>query len=837
MEVTAPDSHSVYVEKLETYLCGHFGECILIPSKVNKTNDDGDKKIPLWPHKGVATSELWRRWMNNGSKDCSKGLVMIIRSGLIVIDVDNKELASTLELDYPELLQTATQETKKGFHYFFKRTTACDDNGIYDKSQGLMKDGNKLPIDIKTVCKNGTGGVISLYPSPDKKWLRPIYECEPLPIPETLVKFILDHSINKRTTNKKRTSKSDDNESTITSLSSMSGLLQVRSEQIQDQVQIIKALASMLTSQRADSYDSWMQVGWCLHNIGCSMVLPADTFLDDWIAFSKKSDKFEEGVCENLWEEMEFRTNGLGIGSLRMWAKEDDPEQYSSITCNWLELLLDKCFSKTQNDVAHVLYELYAKRFVCSGFTKNTWFEYKHHRWISIDGAYSIRRELSAYVFSLFEKKAAELKQKEVASLDEKEASVWKAKVKVFGELCLKLKTTGFKDGVIKECAEFFYTRDFESKLDTKKNLIGFENGVYDLEAGEFRSGQPDDYITFTTHYDYAMEDDPETEEEIMRFLQSIMPDDEMVRYILLVCAYMLHGHKSWEVFWFFVGVGRNGKGVLTTLLKVALGDYYYEPSITVVTAIQKSGSSPTPELARAKGKRVLSASEPDDGDKDTKFRVSKLKQLRGNDIIQVRALYKDCEEFTPQFGMIFQMNDMPELSKLDDAIQQSLKVVKFPYQFVQEDMLMHPDYQRPIDCSLKDKFETGIKYRQQFMRMLTKVYKEQIAGKNKKPPPDPEYVKVETKAYFDDNNPVAIWLRNKYDFTGNELDRIRTNDLFTEFKRSKDEHKSMTDRKFGKLICALGFKSKVMNSIRYYTGLSPKKFIVDDEDDELAAH
>jgi phage/plasmid-associated DNA primase len=62
-------------------------------------------------------------------------------------------------------------------------------------------------------------------------------------------------------------------------------------------------------------------------------------------------------------------------------------------------------------------------------------------------------------------------------------------------------------------------------------------------------------------------------------------------------------------------------------------------------------------------------ASEPDDEDKDSKFRVNRLKQLRGNDLVQARGLYKEFIEYKPQFGMIFQMNDKPELSKQDEAI------------------------------------------------------------------------------------------------------------------------------------------------------------------------
>jgi phage/plasmid-associated DNA primase len=34
-------------------------------------------------------------------------------------------------------------------------------------------------------------------------------------------------------------------------------------------------------------------------------------------------------------------------------------------------------------------------------------------------------------------------------------------------------------------------------------NLIGFENGVYDLSSGQFRAGLPEDNISLTTEINY----------------------------------------------------------------------------------------------------------------------------------------------------------------------------------------------------------------------------------------------------------------------------------------------------------------------------------------------
>ncbi|KAJ3235387.1 hypothetical protein HDU78_005238 [Chytriomyces hyalinus] len=60
---------------------------------------------------------------------------------------------------------------------------------------------------------------------------------------------------------------------------------------------------------------------------------------------------------------------------------------------------------------------------------------------------------------------------------------------------------------------------EFLTKLDTKKDLIAFPDGVYDLTKGEFCSASPDDYITLCTGYAYPGEADPEFQSKIMAFV------------------------------------------------------------------------------------------------------------------------------------------------------------------------------------------------------------------------------------------------------------------------------------------------------------------------------
>ena len=70
-----------------------------------------------------------------------------------------------------------------------------------------------------------------------------------------------------------------------------------------------------------------------------------------------------------------------------------------------------------------------------------------------------------------------------------------------------------YKKNVIQECRGFFESRSFEYDLNEKGNLIGFKNGVFDINKGiefkneitdiGFRDGSPDDCIKFSTNCNY----------------------------------------------------------------------------------------------------------------------------------------------------------------------------------------------------------------------------------------------------------------------------------------------------------------------------------------------
>jgi len=102
--------HLHYVQKLEAFLRTNYPQCIPIPS-LNNMKPTSPKK-PAWAFRAsIPAEELWARWERDGRHNCSEGILLTLRSGLIVVDIDCKEVAAALERSIPSMLDTLTPST------------------------------------------------------------------------------------------------------------------------------------------------------------------------------------------------------------------------------------------------------------------------------------------------------------------------------------------------------------------------------------------------------------------------------------------------------------------------------------------------------------------------------------------------------------------------------------------------------------------------------------------------------------------------------------------------------------------------------------------------------
>jgi P4 family phage/plasmid primase-like protien len=528
-----------------------------------------------------------------------------------------------------------------------------------------------------------------------------------------------------------------------------------------------EAMLSMLASERVEDEPRWIRVGMCLHNED-KRNLPL------WIEWSKQSDKFKPGVCEKQWRRFRIE-KGYSINSLCYWARMDNPEKYAA----YMHKMTNECVLYTINcgahyDIASILHCKYADIYRCVNPKKPTdWYFFEQHRWREMPGGYVLMNRMSVDLAEMFNKQANEFKR---AMLNQDPNIVKENKVK--HEKCLRLayqvKDNNFKSSVLKECSRLFYDQDFEAALDSNVNLIGFENGVFDIQELRFRDGSPDDCVSKTTGMDYEVytDDDPLVQ-EIYSFFEQVHPDKVTREYVLTIFATFLGGSCEEQTFQIWTGGGSNGKSTVVDLFELTFGDDYTGKfSTTLLTRDRANSNACTPELQDVMRKRFASMQEPNDNDV---IYTGAMKEYTGGDKIYSRGLYQKPTPFKPQFKLVMLCNKMPTIKGWDYGTWRRIRVVKYPSSFVDAPNPEN-EFEFKKDRKLTKRFEA---WKQPFMWILI----ERLKSYTKHGLKEPVSVLEASKEYKKKSDAYMSFLDENFTNTTVETDRVSCQEMYELFK------------------------------------------------------
>ncbi len=553
---------------------------------------------------------------------------------------------------------------------------------------------------------------------------------------------------------------------------------ELRGSNAHEDKEFVRKLVDILDKNRHEDYQLWVEVGICLHNIDSSLEM-----LDTWIEFSKKSPKFQEGMCETKWHGM--RDGNLGMPTLHYWAKHDNPEKYREIIKDSIFHMMVDARSGCEVPVARVVYHMYKYRYKCVSITRKQWYEFRRHRWVACDSGYTLRNKLSEEVSQEFASVADHFERK--ASKDEENKENHMKMHKQLMDIAVRLQTRRFLDNIMHECCPFFFDPDFESALDEKTHLIGFENGVYDLHDMVFREGRPDDMVTLSTKTKFIhLEDIPEVcdEEdrnvvnEIETFFRQVLANVNVREYFLTMLASFLHGDIKQERFHIFTAGGSNGKSKTIELFERAFGEYCVKLPVALLTQKRAASNTATSEIARTKGKRFACLQEPGE---DEKLNIGLLKELSGGDTILARALYKEPVEFKPQFKLVLVCNHLPNVPAQDFGTWRRIRVIQFMSKFCE-----NPQHENefPVDIDLSRKIS---KWRKYFLPFLIEKYYSKYAKDFKLT--EPQEILSYTNQYKQATDMVAL-------FVDQHLKRSEDENVFTS---SEDMHSLFLNKMYPK--------------------------------------
>lgn len=535
------------------------------------------------------------------------------------------------------------------------------------------------------------------------------------------------------------------------------------------------------------SYPKWIRVGWALKHIHNKLLIV-------WIAFSAQCKTFNYSDIPDLcdkWKSFDNDTcGGLQKKSLMYWSKQDAYEKYKKVNEASVDYFLELTINGGKNnadcekkgagdyDIARLLYQVYKERFVCTSIKNNTWYEFIDNRWIEIDSGTTLRRAISEDLRELYNKKSLGLLNKisnianivptvnhdnsnEKDEITEDEQTKYKRiRSQRILDICTRLSKHAEKKNIMGEAKDLFYDNTFMNKLDTNPYLLCFNNGIIDFKEKCFRKGRPEDYISMSTNINYVPlnknnEKQNETIEVIKDFLHKLFPDEELYNYMYDHLASCLIGTTTNQTFNMYIGKGKNGKSVLTSLMDKVLGEYFCTINSTVITEGRVKVGCVSPEILQLKGKRYGVIQETSEGEK---INEGVMKQLTsGIDPIQARGLYKpEAISFIPQLKLILCSNTMMEIKSNDYGTWRRIRVV--PYKSKFEDNPVHDDpenpYQFKSDPNIIQKFND---WKEVFAAMLVERAFE-TEGLVK----DCQIVLAESNEYRASQDYIAEYIRDK---------------------------------------------------------------------------
>jgi len=599
--------------------------------------------------------------------------------------------------------------------------------------------------------------------------------------------------------------------------------------------ELIKGLVSCLSVERYTEYSKWLSVGMCLHNIDPNN-------FDMWCEFSKQDSSYDYNECDNKWKSFKNDHGGakLGKGSLYHWAKCDNNGKYYEVMTEYLKSKIERSISEgpdAHHLLALVISKYFENQYVCVDINED-WYWFNGVRWKKTMKAHKLKQCIHDDIYKIYQeygdkydKMANDLKKHldDGGDGDLDDVEKYRKKSDKCSTFRKKLYQEPYVTTIIGALKHIFYKEGIMEEFDTNNNLIGFENGIYDLQHNVFREGRPEDNITLSTKIilpingsmkpgenqeSYRKRSIPDTaipleslntrvsemknfgilDSDMRAFISQIIPNEEVRDYTMRMISSCLSGENREESFNIWTGSGGNGKSKLVELIGLALGEYACNLPVALLTQKRKASGAASPEMARTRGKRFVVMQEPDVNET---LNVGEMKEITGNDKIQARGLYKEPFEFTPQFKLFLMCNQLPVVPSDDDGTWRRLRATPFVSRFVKGEDVDIKLNRYPIDKTLKQKLPYWIV---PFMLTLLEEWEEY----DKNGIIVPAAVTDKTSEYRNANDLIGQWINDCCAQVENTVDGVNEyapgefDNLYAEFKEwcSSQEEKNPPEKK-----------------------------------------
>lgn len=214
-------------------------------------------------------------------------------------------------------------------------------------------------------------------------------------------------------------------------------------------------------------------------------------------------------------------------------------------------------------------------------------------------------------------------------------------------------------------------------EFDTDPMLLNVDNGVLDLRSRTLMPHSPKYLITHLANVTF---DPSATAPTWGRFIYEVMGGDpEMIRFLQQVSGISITSDISEQFLCVHYGSGRNGKSSFLNAMSDLLGSYATPGPANLLIAKGQFGREPELLFDVLKGKRLVTASEADEG---ARFSEATAKRLTGGDRLITRGCFKDPKKVFPTWHMHIMVNHRPCVVGQDHAIWRRVKPIPWEQTF-----------------------------------------------------------------------------------------------------------------------------------------------------------
>lgn len=242
----------------------------------------------------------------------------------------------------------------------------------------------------------------------------------------------------------------------------------------------------------------------------------------------------------------------------------------------------------------------------------------------------------------------------------------------------LRLERRSGIDNLVSMANSLLPIADDGKDWDAAPMLLGCQNGVIDLTAGERRDGRTADRLTLQvgTRYD----GESKCPRWLLFLLEIFGGDLAIVEYVQRALGYSLTANMREQCFFMCVGAGSNGKSTFLATLDAVWGDYAYTADMRTFAVNAGTKETETAfNLAELQNRRLILASETK---ANSKLNEDALKNFTGGEKINAQRKYGHPFEYLPVGKIWVGVNHYPRVFDDSHGFWRRVRIIPFNQTF-----------------------------------------------------------------------------------------------------------------------------------------------------------